>query len=300
MLALEFVEGKEEQARKNYVAEGKSAAVCLRLTQPWHNTRPHEVIADAYFGGMPTAVSLFKRGFFSITNVKLQTRNFCKKELWADAGGKPWQRDARAYRQTTVHIEGKEVTFVAAFHMDKAPMTLLATTGSSGEAPLVTRRRVYMNEFGDMVRWEGELRQPVVHAEYRSLFNAVDVHNKLALGPRSFCSVGANHLILKVFLALVGMAETNAYLTYMDLNKMSSTQYSHGDFKSDLERELLVHAAKMGTGQEQEEGGAGPALRSAVADVAGGVNASRRMRMPPSFHGHSLTHDTSKRRKCMI
>jgi hypothetical protein len=52
--------------------------------------------------------------------------------------------------------------------------------------------------------------------------NAVDVHNKLALGPRSLCTVGANSLLLKIFLALVAIAETNAYLTYMDLKKLTS------------------------------------------------------------------------------
>jgi hypothetical protein len=135
---------------------------------------------------MPAALSLLKRGFFSITNIKIQTKHFCTQELWADAGGKPWARDVRAYRQVTLQVAGKEATFTGAFHMDKQPMTLLGTAGSSDEAPLITRLRVYMNDFGDMVRWEGELRQPMIHAEYRTYFNAVDVHNKLAIGPHSF------------------------------------------------------------------------------------------------------------------
>jgi hypothetical protein len=102
--------------------------------------------------------SLPKRCFFSITNVKIQTKHFCKKKLWADAVGKPWARDVRAYRQVTLQVAGKEATFTGAstftgaFHMDKQPMTLLGTAGSSDEAPLITRRRVYINEFGDMVR----------------------------------------------------------------------------------------------------------------------------------------------------
>jgi hypothetical protein len=78
-----------------------------------------------------------------------------------------------------------------------------------------------MNEFGDMVRWEGEVRQPMIHAEYRTYFNAVDVHNKLALGPHSVCTIGANHLQLKIFLALLAMAETNAYLTYVNSKKLT-------------------------------------------------------------------------------
>jgi hypothetical protein len=91
-----------------------------------------------------------------------------------------------------------------------------------------------MNTFGDMVGWESELLQLMIHAEYRTCFNAVDVHNRLALGPRSVCTVDENHLHLKILLALVAIAETNAYLTYMDLKKLTSAQYSHGDLKMDL------------------------------------------------------------------
>jgi hypothetical protein len=88
--------------------------------------------------------------------------------MWADAGGKPWARDERACRQVTLQVAGKEVTITGAFHMDKKPMCLLGPAGSSDEAPLVMRRRVYMDEFGNMVRWEGELRQPMIHAEDRT------------------------------------------------------------------------------------------------------------------------------------
>jgi hypothetical protein len=146
-------------------------------------------------------------------------------------------------------------------------MTLLSTSGSSDEAPIVTRRRVYMNELGDMVRWERELRQPMIHAENRTCFNAVDVHKRLELGPHSLCTVGANHLHLKIFLALVAIAETNAYLTYADLKKLTSAQYSHGDFKTDLGRCLLKCAATMGGGAGE---GPGRVLRSAERGVAGG------------------------------
>jgi hypothetical protein len=125
------------------------------------------------------------------------------------------------------------------YFVSEIGLTLQGTAGSSDEAPLITRRRVYMNEFGDMVRWEGELRQPMIHAEYCTYFNAVDVHNKLALGPHSVCTIGANHLQLKIFLALLAMAQTNAYLTYVNSKKLTSAKYSHGDFKTDLERGLL-------------------------------------------------------------
>jgi hypothetical protein len=65
------------------------------------------------------------QGLFSITNVKQQIKNFCKKELWADARSErcTHQRDDRAFRQVTLQLPGKSVTFTGAFHMDKQPMT---------------------------------------------------------------------------------------------------------------------------------------------------------------------------------
>jgi hypothetical protein len=47
------------------------------------------------------------------------------------------------------------------------------------------RHHVYMSDSGDLVSWEGQLRQPKVNYIYHSFFNAVDVHNDLAGGPRS-------------------------------------------------------------------------------------------------------------------
>jgi hypothetical protein len=76
------------------------------------------------------------RGLFCIVNVKLQTKRFCKRELWADARGKcrTHERNNRAYRYLQLKVNGKETTFTGALHMDKKPMTLLATAGSSREA----------------------------------------------------------------------------------------------------------------------------------------------------------------------
>jgi hypothetical protein len=85
MVSFEFVESQDEQARKRYAEEGKSAAVTLRLTEPWHDKVPRIFLADAWFGGLLTAFALLLRGLFCIFNVKLQTKHFCKRELWADA-----------------------------------------------------------------------------------------------------------------------------------------------------------------------------------------------------------------------
>jgi hypothetical protein len=182
MVAMEFVESGTEQGIKRYAEEGQTA--CLRVSEPWHNHAPRILIADAWFGGLPTAVSLLQRNIHCITIVKLQTKNFCKRELWADARGAraKHEHNDRTYRQLTLKVNGKDTKITGAFHMDRKPMTLLSTAGSSNEAPAVMRCRAYMSDDGDMVRWQGELQQPDVHHVYRSKFIAVDVHNKLSVG----------------------------------------------------------------------------------------------------------------------
>jgi hypothetical protein len=119
---------------------------------------------------------------------------------WADVRGEKAtdDRNDRAFRQLKMKVNGKDINFTGAFHMDKRQMTLLSTAGSSKDAPVVMRCRVYMSDEGDMVRWQGELQQPNVHYIYRSNFSAVDVHNKLAVGPRSVRNMGANSLPLKL------------------------------------------------------------------------------------------------------
>jgi hypothetical protein len=246
MVAMEFVESRTEQVR--YAEEGLSAAVCLRLTEAGNNKAPRLLLADAWFGGVPSAFPLAKRDCYSIMNVKLQTEHFCKRELWAGARGEKAEhkRHDRAYRQLTMKGNGRNMAFTGAFHMDKKPITLLCTTGSSKEVPVVTRRRLYMDADGDLVRWHGKLRQPDAHYICRSNFNAVDVYNKLATGPQSICSVGANSLVSKLFLSVDAFAETNAYLMYVKHHKLSWDEYNHSDFKVDLDRAMMQCAQHDG------------------------------------------------------
>jgi hypothetical protein len=162
-------------------------------------------------------------------------------------------------------------------------MALLSTAGSTNEAPAVMRRRVYMSDDGDVVRWQGELQQPDVHCIYRSKFNAVDVHNKLSVGPRSVCSVGANSLVLKLFLSVVAFAKTNAYLMYITHHKLTSDVYNHADSKVDLERGLLQHAqqAQQATDGSEREGGM--VTRRSRDSVATGAAVVQRKCMPSMY-----------------
>jgi hypothetical protein len=183
-----------------------------------------------------------------------------------------------AYRELILNINGKNTTLHGAFHMDKAPMTLLGTTRSSKESPPVMRRRVYMTQHGDLVRWTGEINQPDIHHMYGSNFNAVDVHNKLSVEPRSVCKVATGSLPLKLWLYLVACAETNAYLMYTHHHKLSSEQYNHAKF--DLEGELLQCALEDGAVSAE----AGVCTRRGDGMDSGATHTGEQS-VPASFQG---------------
>jgi hypothetical protein len=153
---------------------------------------------------------------------------------------------------------------------------------------------VYVSNEGDMVRWQGELQQPDVHYIYRSNFNAVDVHNKLAVGPRSVCNLGADLLTLKLWLSMLAIAETNAYFVYVEHHKLTSERYSHSDFKVDLKRALLHRAQQL-----SQDSGEEAVVRTRLPHDRIGYHATLK-RMPTVFQRNMLQRDETKNRKCMI
>ena len=117
-------------------------------------------------------------------------------------------------RSFMVEIDG--VPMWATMHMDKAPLTLLHTTGILEEGE--PRYRVwsgYSKEVGRVVTRKYTLEQPEVAASYRSRFWTIDRFNKLALGPDSVAkAVKTKDWRIRIFMALVAMSETNAYLAF--------------------------------------------------------------------------------------
>ena len=83
-----------------------------------------------------------------------------------EPGQRELQRNATAFK-TLPRIGGQRVDIHAALHMDKAPIALIATAGSSKTAPTTKRRRVCMEADGQNRTWYGDLDQPIVHSIHR-------------------------------------------------------------------------------------------------------------------------------------
>jgi hypothetical protein len=84
---------------------------------------------------------------------------------------------------------------------------------------------------------------------------------------------------------------------YVHLNKLTSEQYNHSDFKAELEEQLLQHADEAGSDSEVE---AGVQTRRSTESGSTGAAKAHGDSMPARFQGHALTRDATKNRKCMI
>jgi hypothetical protein len=161
------------------------------------------------------------------------------------------------------------------------------------------RRRLYVMDDGHPVHWTGVLELPNIHALYRTFFNAVDVHNKLALGPRSTASLATNSLLLKVWLATLCMASANGYQMYLKAKKLTTDTYSHSDFKMDVSNGLMKLIAKQSADVAENENNEVFSSRTRSANQEGTKDKIRTV-MPAACKDHNLSRDTSKNRRCII
>ena len=115
-----------------------------------------------------------------------------------------------------VKVPGKPYRIFASGHFDKTPMSLVHTCGTSLPGP--PRRRVYRYYDEEAFCDRSvvlELMQPQTHSRYRSCFWMVDRHNSLALGPQGLhVTVKVTIWHLQMFLALLSIAVTNAFLAF--------------------------------------------------------------------------------------
>lgn len=116
--------------------------------------------------------------------------------------------------KVVVDLERGEKTFYAGAFMDKIPLLLVGSCGTSLLADEVTR---------DRTEWVGgsfkttyyKVKQPDMHDTYRRNFNAVDLFNRDCFGEHSLqMAVKTRSWSRRFFLALFGMCETNALKAY--------------------------------------------------------------------------------------
>ncbi len=208
----ELAEGKERDATKEYREEvGQSTAVTLRLCKPWKGTG-RVVVADSYFGSCQTAEWLMDElGLYSILAVKTGHRGFPKKELIEHVRG---QKFSKHFKRVKVALEVGETWFYAGAFMDKIPLLLVGSCGTSVDAEEVTRDRTEWVG-GSFVTSHYKVRQPGMHDTYRRNFNGVDLFNRDCFGEHSLqMAVKTRSWTRRMFLALLGMCETNAMKAY--------------------------------------------------------------------------------------
>ena len=134
MLNVDVVEGKELDHAKEFVAAcGRpSTATTLRLVAPYKG-KGKTVIADSWFGSCRTAEWLRDAcGLYCILCVKNGHSGFCKDKLKEAIGG---VREASAFFKVDVQCDRGVKTFYAGGHLDKMPLYLIATAGTSLEGP---------------------------------------------------------------------------------------------------------------------------------------------------------------------
>lgn len=129
LLNAEVVEGKELDAQKKWRDEvGASTATTLRLCEPYQGTG-RTIIGDAWFGSLNTAEWLMDvLGLHSILAVKTGHRGFPKEELIAEIAG---TRFSQSFKKVEVNLECGTKTFYAGGFMDKKPMLVVGTCGTS-------------------------------------------------------------------------------------------------------------------------------------------------------------------------
>ena len=159
---------------------GAACAATLRVCTPWF-WKNHILIADSWFGSLRTAKALLMKGVHSIMNVKTGSKGFPKRRLKAAVT----QRDQHKHMKLETEIVGQPHTIYASNHMDKQPLVLVHTCATS--LPGDSRLRIWRpsRRTGACVPRTYLLEQPRCHAEYRNNYSAVDICNKVALGPSS-------------------------------------------------------------------------------------------------------------------
>lgn len=212
MLQVELVEGQLADSTKQYRDQvGASVATTLRLALPYRGTG-RTLVADAWFGSCNTAEWVTDElGLYTILAVKTGHAGFPKQMLKDGIMG---ERFSYKCYKTDVELEKGTWTFYASGFMDKKPLLLVANCGTTFFEKEVTRHRSKF-EGGAIRKSHYQVSMPNLHDIYRRKFNAVDLFNRDCFGKKSVqFAVHTRSWYRRLFLALLGMCETNALKTY--------------------------------------------------------------------------------------
>ena len=177
VLQAEVDEGAARMADAKYRDQvAPHTAVTMRLVDEYANT-DRTVIADSRFGSCNTAEWLYDVfGFHSILAVKTASAGFPKKRLREQLGER---RGSHCCMKVDVKLESGTTTFYASGLLDKKPMYVVATCGTTIVTEVAARKS--MSTPAGVVEYEVPF--PEMHALYRRYFNAVDLFNRTCFGP---------------------------------------------------------------------------------------------------------------------
>ena len=115
LFRVELQEGKTFDRLKKYVATvGATAALTIRMLEPFAGIAGHTVICDSWFGSVTTCLLLASMGIYSLCNVKTSHKHFPKdKLLEALMNVEVGEHVCYPFE---VNLEGKTVTFYAVGH----------------------------------------------------------------------------------------------------------------------------------------------------------------------------------------
>lgn len=247
VIYYEPYEGKERMAEAEYVSEaGKNPAKALRCTKPWHGSG-RLVILDSGFASVTCAMHLADKGMYFIGNVKTAHSSFPKKWLLS----KVPRRGMNATCTTTVTTRaGLQLHLLGAADMDRQPMALLGTAGTSSPGRTLHRHFTTKRADGTYNVRDATLEQMHIHELYRKYFNALDRHNSIRQGGHCFeDSWKTQSWFVRDFQMLWGISEVNAWLLYRRF-KHGEEEQTFSTFRRGLCWQLLNHptwVAEWGT-----------------------------------------------------
>eukprot|EP00873_Tetraselmis_striata_P044316 jgi/Tetstr1/464580/TSEL_009336.t1 len=184
IIRMELSLRKQLMALKPLASTYKATvAVTLRLTDPWWHTQ-RILVADSWFGSVATALELYARGIYSVMAVRMGHAGYPKQRLISAVAGARFNFASLQKEHDVPGKHGERCMVYASAWQDTQPMLLVHTCCSDAITPPVERLKSKYKD-GRVHKYRYEVEQQESHATCRQHFNAVDINNKLSVGPHS-------------------------------------------------------------------------------------------------------------------